>query len=350
MRKTGMISVIIPVYNTEKYVGQCIDSVLASTYLNYEILVIDDGSTDHSLEICRCYSRKERRIKLFTQKHEGVSAARNRGIAESSGEWILFVDSDDSISEKFLEHVAEKKYQKMELLFFDHAWIGKRNRQRVQNSEPDIHYYHTEDMPAIIGKMLYADKLTEGGNSNLLSPCGKAFKKSVIEEYAVRFPTDLVIGEDKIFNLQYYLRMDRCAYISETVYFVRWRADSSTHCFQQELIKNHCILQKRLRELLKQSGLWNVLERAYYENVFSAMTEVLVYGIFHPCSTKPYREKCKLCNRLYKDKRYRKALEANGVTGGLPRRVLLFFFNRGYYAIVALICKLSYYVLQILKK
>ena len=121
-----MISVIIPVYNTEKYLDRCIRSVLNSTYKDFEVLLIDDGSVDGSLEICRAYCRLDRRVRLLTQKHGGVSEARNRGIQESRGEWLVFVDSDDFISEDFFDLIAQKKHQSCDLLIFDFLRRKKR--------------------------------------------------------------------------------------------------------------------------------------------------------------------------------------------------------------------------------
>ena len=92
-----MISVIIPVYNTEKYLGRCIDSILNCTVNDFEVILINDGSTDRSGEICRRYCGKDSRVKLYDQENAGVSAARNKGIEVSRGEWIIFVDSDDTI-------------------------------------------------------------------------------------------------------------------------------------------------------------------------------------------------------------------------------------------------------------
>ena len=106
-----MISVIIPVYNTEQYLPRCIDSVLASAYQEFEILLVNDGSTDHSPDICRQYAGKDSRIRLINQKNQGVSAARNRGIDASTGDWIVFLDSDDRISPDFLHMVAQEEYQ-----------------------------------------------------------------------------------------------------------------------------------------------------------------------------------------------------------------------------------------------
>ena len=115
-----MISVVIPFHNTERYLKRCIDSVLNSTYKDIEIILINDGSTDHSPEIAMKYCKRDPRIRLFNQKRKGVSVARNLGIEQSRGEWIVFVDSDDFISEDFLETVAEKKYEREELLIFNY--------------------------------------------------------------------------------------------------------------------------------------------------------------------------------------------------------------------------------------
>ena len=124
-----MISVIIPVYNTEQYLHRRIDSVLASAYQEFEILLVNDGSTDHSPDICRQYAEKDSRIRLINQKNQGVSAARNRGIDASTGDWIVFLDSDDRISPDFLRMVAQEEYQ--ELDFPDSIGTGDRRVMAV---------------------------------------------------------------------------------------------------------------------------------------------------------------------------------------------------------------------------
>ena len=100
------ISVIVPVYNAEKWLRRCVDSILAQTFTDFELLLIDDGSTDGSPAICDEYAQRDSRIKVFYQKNSGVSAARNSGLDHARGEWILFVDADDYlyedvVSEKF---------------------------------------------------------------------------------------------------------------------------------------------------------------------------------------------------------------------------------------------------------
>ena len=93
----NLISIIVPVYNVSEYLPRCLDSLINQTYKNIEIILVNDGSTDNSLEICKKYAEKDLRIKVIDKENGGISSARNTGIAEASGEWIGFVDSDDYI-------------------------------------------------------------------------------------------------------------------------------------------------------------------------------------------------------------------------------------------------------------
>src|SRR5690606_22590995 len=97
------VSVIIPVYNTENYLRECLDSILAQTFTDFEVLLINDGSTDSSGKICDEYAEKDSRIKVFHKENGGVSSARNLGLDNAKGEWICFVDSDDEILQDALQ-------------------------------------------------------------------------------------------------------------------------------------------------------------------------------------------------------------------------------------------------------
>lgn len=349
-----MISIIIPVYNTEKYLGRCINSVLNSTYKNFEILLIDDGSKDHSLAICRKYCDRDWRIRVFTQENQGVSAARNKGIEESRGEWIVFVDSDDFISSDFLAMIAENTGRGVDIIFFDYCRYKKR---LVANSNDWrcnyislTKYCNTKRKKSIIQKLLGAENLADNANTSLLSPCAKAYKKSLILENGIRFPTDIIIGEDRLFNLEYYFKIRNYMHISRTVYYVTWRVDSLSHCYQVDLIDNYHIFHRKLRKIMIEQGIFETLEDAYYDTVLANMTEILIYGIFHPYSTRTRSECRRICRSVHEDEIVRQALGNSKKEGNLPRRILLFFFGREHYGTVNLICKLSYFVLRRLKR
>ena len=136
-----MISVIIPVYNVENYLEECLKSVQNQTYTNIEVLLVNDGSTDNSKQICERYCQEDSRFLLINQENQGLSAARNKGVEISTGEYIVFVDSDDSIKtnylEKLMQYMAEDvdivecifTVKKMEFL----NEIGLKNKVRIKN-------------------------------------------------------------------------------------------------------------------------------------------------------------------------------------------------------------------------
>ncbi len=101
--KTIMVSVIVPIYNVEEYLEECLESIRNQTYTNIEVILVNDGSTDGSIEICERFYQQDNRFKLVTQENQGLSAARNRGVKESIGEYIMFVDSDDVVKENIVE-------------------------------------------------------------------------------------------------------------------------------------------------------------------------------------------------------------------------------------------------------
>ena len=108
MSNVPEISIIVPVYKVEEYLSQCIDSILVQTFTNFELLLVDDGSPDRCGEMCEEYAQKDERIRVFHQENAGVSTARNKGLAEAYGKYIVFVDSDDYVDKLYLEHLCSR--------------------------------------------------------------------------------------------------------------------------------------------------------------------------------------------------------------------------------------------------
>lgn len=135
MTDSPLISVVIPVYNVEKYINQCLDSILKQTYSNLEILLTDDGSTDNSGNICDEYSRKDNRIKIFHQQNKGVSAARNNGIRHANGDFISFIDPDDFIDKDFYEYLLNQIHKSDSDIVF--CSFRKVNEQEIPFSKKE---------------------------------------------------------------------------------------------------------------------------------------------------------------------------------------------------------------------
>lgn len=192
-----MISIIIPVYDVEHYLATCIDSILLQSYISFELLLINDGSTDKSLSICLNYEKLDSRIKVVNKVNGGVSSARNNGIAIASGEWITFIDSDDKIDVNYLQDLILSLEQDFEVDFVFHGL--KRVKDGAQISETNI--------PDLVVKYndynILFNKCQISLNGN---PVSKLFKKSIIDEYDLSFNLNFTYNEDKIFILEYVLK------------------------------------------------------------------------------------------------------------------------------------------------
>ena len=185
------ISVIVPIYNVEKWLRRCVDSILAQTFTDFELLLIDDGSTDGSGVICDEYAGKNSRIRVFHKPNGGVSSARNIGLDNARGEWITFVDSDDWVELEYLECLlsnvggAELSICDFVIRGSDEVWTDKIETGLI--SKDKLAAFYTETYPYC----------------HLTAPWIKLYKKSIIEENNIRFKEDINTLEDTIFVLEY---------------------------------------------------------------------------------------------------------------------------------------------------
>ncbi|MFA7615942.1 MAG: glycosyltransferase family 2 protein [Weeksellaceae bacterium] len=194
------LSVIIPVYNSEKYLDKCIDSVLSQSFIDFELLLINDGSTDNSGNICDEYAQKDKRVKVFHQQNKGVSTARNIGIEKSNGEWLTFIDSDDWIEENYFEILNQNNTS-------DCIWL---NIKHLKHGEEKLLTNYKEEKHLALGDIFRKYSL----NPDFSSSCAKLFKSLIIKEKRIYFDVNINYGEDALFCLNYF---SYCNSISVTV-------------------------------------------------------------------------------------------------------------------------------------
>ncbi len=345
-----MISVIIPVYNTEKYLHRCISSVLRSIYRDFEILLINDGSEDGSAAICKEYVKRDSRVRYYEQENRGVSAARNKGIEECKGDWIVFVDSDDCITCDFFSTIVKEEYQLYDLLLFDYIVLNKKMRESERETlvfeNAGICCYGKEEKILLIEKIIGGKELAENSRTSMRAPWAKAFKRSIIDENHICFPVEISIGEDALFNIEYIQKMTSCLHIQKQVYFYEIHPDSVSHGLCIDFMFNDIVYQKQMRELLEQYCMFQQLEKAYYNSVLFSVADILIKDIFNPYTTRTFREECRLCCRIHENDLYTEALQLNSQMGRFSRRVLLFFFKIKCYPIVKLLCEICCKILE----
>lgn len=188
----SLVSIIVPVYNKEKYVGKCLKSILNQKYKNIEILAIDDGSEDSSQKIIERFAEKDNRIKLFLQPNAGVGQARNRGIQNAKGKYILFVDADDEISEDYVTNLM--KYHNYDLVVSGIKLISINDGKKKQSIVlQEATQYLPKDLEVILNHDEYPI---------FAIVCTKLFNLSIIRKYDLNF-LPLQYGEDSIFMLEY---------------------------------------------------------------------------------------------------------------------------------------------------
>lgn len=238
---TELISVIIPVYNTEKYITQCLESVLNQSYQNLEILIIDDGSTDSSGEICDRFGREDSRVKVIHNHNCGVSASRNLGIDESQGKYISFIDSDDYINENFYETLIKniKKYDAQCSVIAHRRYYEKSNR--FENATKDFGIKILNGFEAL-NQALDKQDLWVG------YPVNKLFVRKLIVDNYLRFNENIIFCEDSLFCYQY---LDLCTTVvrdSTVLYTYRINSGSITNSIFKDYnkLKKYPLVTKEL--------------------------------------------------------------------------------------------------------
>lgn len=346
-----MISVVIPIYSMEPYLRCCLDSVLSSTYRDFELILINDGSTDDSPDICREYASKDSRIHFLSQHNKGVSNTRNRGLDVCRGEWVVFIDADDLISPDFLGFVAREEYLDQDLLLFDFAHTEKE--LTTAHPIPEALHFGPENVPKLLRSLLLQQQLVENRNLNLLSPCGKAYRKEVIERHALRFSPDLSYGEDQLFNTEYLTKIKRCIYLPVPVYYYNIYQSSSSHRFEP----NHIfVLGRMLMEIeaaLNKEGFRPLLEDDFFAYVKNVLSHFLWLVAFSPFNPRPFQEKCQLCLKLKNTELFKQALMYRPVGDtSIQRwttRVLFFLFRTQQYFAINFLTRINLALLAIKK-
>ena len=204
----SLVSIIVPVYNCEKYVEECIKSLLCQTYFEIEVILVDDGSADDSLKICREYEKQDSRIKVFTQKNQGVSSARNVGIQMATGKYLSFVDADDYVEEDFIKSLID---------IIPANGISICGYKRQEEEEIKCEYIVSEEMDVAA---LYRYIFTR--NDILSGCCNKLFLRQVIADKNLHFNRELAVGEDMLFLAEYLKCVhDSFGYFPKATYIYR---------------------------------------------------------------------------------------------------------------------------------
>lgn len=221
------VSIVVPAYNVEPYIAQCIDSLLAQTLQEIEIIVVDDGSPDKSGEIADAYARKDARVKVIHQNNMGLGPARNSGMKIATGEYIGFVDSDDWVKPEMYERFyAAAVMNEADIVVGGHCEIaGKRVLAVRKHPMAGTVLSSAAEIMAVRNDLYGLDQLNKSADPIPMSVCMSIYRRKAIVESGVHFVH--VLSEDKIFNISAYACAQVLAFIDATDYCYRKEAQSS---------------------------------------------------------------------------------------------------------------------------
>ena len=266
--KDFLISIVIPIYNAEKYLEECLNSIKNQTYKNFEVIMVNDGSKDDSETICMNFLRSDSRFRYLKKENGGVSSARNVGLDNVEGDYITFIDADDWVDENYLDLLITTVKK-------NHSDIVVSSYKQFNNI--DIFYlraYSLQEKYLLnFERMNRDDFLTIFPKLMSTNVCfnnavAKLFRKELVND--LRFDTSIKYGEDLDFYFRLYLNVDSISYVDEPTYIYRSHGDSTTSNFNQEHAEQELSIFKQMYEKIQEIGLPSI----HYFNKLKKLLEL----------------------------------------------------------------------------
>ena len=303
--RTKKFSIIVPVYNCQDYISRCIESVLNQNTKDLELILINDGSTDNTMEIIKEYKKDSDLIKVVNKKNEGVSKARNEGLKKAEGKYILFLDADDFLDENYIKEINEilKSNKNVELINFgfysdvEDMEFNNLSRDEIKHKEK---FYKDK-------KSIKRDFVELWDNTMLYNIWNKVYVKKIIDENKIKFPKTNW-GEDVDFNRNY-LNVINNMYNSNKCFYhyVRERNGAATKNYKENLFE---IRKNEFKEFNDYFELWEIKKDKYYEFSCRRYIERVLGCIENVyCSNMKFKERYNEIKKMIKDETTRETLK-----------------------------------------
>lgn len=299
-----MVSIVVPVYNCTKSLNCCIQSIMQQTYPGWELVLVDDGSSDGSGELCDRLAADDEQIRVIHKSNGGVSSARNAGIDAAIGECITFCDSDDYLEPDYLASLLQTAESNPDC---GHIWCCFQTVTGYQreNAVPNYSAAETVQRYTLQDYMTLHEMWLDAG------PCNKLYRSDIIKSSGVRFPEDLSLGEDWIFNLAYIDASEngRIAVITKPLYnYVRGNDESLDSKYRSDLLDIYRRLNNACLTHLQKWGVSDAQMAKFFDSRFYLYERVLRNTMRAP--NKSLSEKMRWNNAFLRSTEFREALEA----------------------------------------
>lgn len=299
MNKQPFFSIIIPAYNANEFLPSTLESIFSQKYPDFEVLLINDGSTDNTEDICRHYASLDKRISLISKKNEGVSIARNKGLDIAKGEYILFVDADDILYSNALSALYESlKTMKVDYLRYEYQTIDKKGNSLYSNYEAKLRKKvsnRTLDAADCITRIVRNEYFLWSG----------IFRKEIIDKYHLRFMEGCTYNEDTLFMLQFFMHSKTHVYLAQILYGYRKFEGAVTARFTEKNYQDvkkvaeiACNIYNSCEAPRMQKAIKSVIEALYLRIIETAYTKQEANPMIRFCCQNPIQYEWKMFKLL----------------------------------------------------
>lgn len=320
-----LITIIIPVYNVEKYIHKCIDSVINQTYKNLEIILIDDGSKDNCSIICDDYAQKDKRIKVIHKKNEGVSSARNVGLNNAAGDWVTFIDADDWIEKDFCTKLMQNKAPNIDCLMCGYNRIINDKKIEIKSVVKQVKKYD-DSRQYLINSL---NPQTGYGFCHM-----KIIKRDSINK--IRFNEQLNVAEDALFNMELSEKITKILFINDRLYNYRLNINSVVKKYDPNYVNKYLKAMETCKKFIfnKYNDDIEIMQN-YYNFVAYHVLLIAVNYCYNP--KNKYKRKSLI--DTVKISIFKEGIKnSNYENISYSRKIALFMLKHKLYYITGIIC------------
>lgn len=329
-----LISIIVPIYNVEKYLNKCIESIVNQTYENIEIILIDDGSNDNSGIICDEYAKKDNRIIVVHKENGGVSSARNKGLKIAKGEWISFVDADDWIEQTFCQTLLNKVTQEQaDIALCGYNRITDNRIEKINANNQEVFLNSNEYLVKSLNPQ------TGFGFCHM-----KLIKKEVLK--SISFNERIEVGEDALFNIQLSTYIKKAVFLKQPLYNYRINNQSVVKRYDEnyanKYLKSMKIIEEYIWQEYNEENEENIeIKQNYYNFVAYHIVLIIVNYCYHPDNKMCNAQRKNMLKEVINNDLFIIGLKKSNYNNiSLTRKITLYTLKHKLYWLTAIICKI----------
>lgn len=313
------VSVIVPIYNAENFIEECARSILGQTFKNLELILVDDGSKDNSLQICQRIANEDSRVKVFTKENGGTSSAKNLGIENAQGEYIAFCDADDTIDAEYIENLyCGVLLNQVDVCVGSFAFITENKGEIISRKTVEIEggMFNMSEFMKFYSR--YMPQAVVG------SPCNKLYRRSIVIENSIRFNTKIKNNEDTHFNYEF-LAKCKTVYVSEMPYYNyinRLNVASASKGFIPNIFDIYTLTYNKALDFLKATDTYS--QNIQFQNqYYIGLVIGAINGIVNGKNDLTVQEKIEQIENICNTKEVKEAIKT--VKFSDPKKTLIAF-------------------------